>query len=327
MKQWFPEGGEFEPVNKMNHLLAPVEETLERDVPAAPRLPQVFITGPPRSASTISYQLIAHHGGFGYPSNFFARFWATPLVGATIERALGVRTAAAAASYKNEFGRTTQWHEPHEFGYWFNRWFDRGQGSNVVPVGQRDDIDRDAMRHAMAALESALGGPLVFGNNSWCTYHTDFLHEVFPDSVFAVCERDPLYVAQSILSARIRVTGDKENWWSMRPAETPELLERPWWEQIAGQVYYTMKAQEEGLAKVPEDRIVRFPYQAMCADPRAHVDRVIDAVNQKGAAVAKGGMVPDRLEPTDVQRVSDEDFERLKEGVRMFFGEDAATGS
>src|ERR1051326_495618 len=71
----------------LNELLAPLEAWLEQDF-QAPIHPVTFVLGPPRSGTTVTGQLIARSGLFGFISNFAARFWGAPALGLRIERDL-----------------------------------------------------------------------------------------------------------------------------------------------------------------------------------------------------------------------------------------------
>src|SRR5688572_22353457 len=79
-----------EGLRALNELLEPIQKQLEVQF-KSPRLPVVFIIGAPRSGTTSVSQLLAYSGRFAYISNFLARFWLAPLIGAKIEIALGMR--------------------------------------------------------------------------------------------------------------------------------------------------------------------------------------------------------------------------------------------
>ncbi|MFW9846428.1 MAG: hypothetical protein ACFFD6_06760, partial [Candidatus Thorarchaeota archaeon] len=77
-------------LREINRILEPLElEEIEGF--SAPEFASLFILGAPRSATTLIHQLVADTGVFGYISNYLARFWAAPYIGALQEKALGVR--------------------------------------------------------------------------------------------------------------------------------------------------------------------------------------------------------------------------------------------
>src|SRR5262245_47802783 len=83
----------FEPNPRLGDLLAELGPLLARaeaaslPAPAAtPRLPVVFVVGPPRSGTTLAMQWLAATGVFAWPSNLLSRFYEAPYVGALIQQ-------------------------------------------------------------------------------------------------------------------------------------------------------------------------------------------------------------------------------------------------
>ena len=65
--------------------------------------------------------------------------------------------------------------------------------------------------------------PLVIGNNN-AGLRIGLLKEVFPDAKYIVVNRDPFFVAQSLLLARKKIYGDIIHWWGMMPKNYDQLL-------------------------------------------------------------------------------------------------------
>ena len=307
---------EEELLAQLNTLLAPLEQVLKAKV-EEPSLPVVFIIGPPRSGTTLVSQLLAHWGGLGYIDNFVARFWMAPGVGARIERALKVREWVAKVSYLSEYGVTQGWVEPHEFGYFWNQWFDLGQEVHKLTDFELQGVDAQRLRRSVAAIEAEYQRPMVFKNNTWCTFQAGFLARVFPRSVFVVCERNPLFVAQSILIARKERLGHEGLWWSVRPKEYPSLKDLPWWDQIAGQVLHTIEDLEAMLAQLPGERVVRAKYERLCENPKEVAQQIAIAVNRLGGHVQLDGEAPEKFVFSDSRRVNDQDWARLTEACKQ----------
>ena len=306
-------------LERMNQLLEPLEEELavSHDCPTHPI---VLVVGLPRAGTTLVSQLLAHWGGFGYVSNLMARFWNAPTVGALLQEQFLQPVSVSASSYSSEYGVTAGAAEPHEFGYFWDRWFDRAQGVHKFDEGALGSVDGKGLRRAIASMEAAFGRPLVFKNNTWCTFQIAFLADLLPTALFVICERSPLYIAQSILIARKKRLGSREHWWSVRPREYPMLRTRPWWIQIGGQVFHSIREIEEGAASLAAERIVRAPYQEVCRCPRTVGRRVAAAVRARGGDVPLDGPTPPSFRSTDERTVSLEEFTRLREGLEAFFG-------
>jgi len=305
-------------LKKLNELLAPLEERLVVCSFSKPQLPIVFIVGVPRSGSTLLVQILAKAGVFSYVSNFVARFWKAPYVGMLIEDVLDIRRSQRERSFVSRFGVAEGWTGPHEFGYFWSRWFHFGE-THKLGVQELAEIDRDLLQKELAALESVYNKSLLFKNMT-CGLQIPFLAELFEKSIFVLCCRRPLYNMQSLLLAREKILGSKHYWWSLRPKEYPELLSLSPYEQVAGQMYYILKDIKTSFSSLSPGRFLQIRYDDLCSQPRAEVSRVIKAVRQMGTIVDwKLDAIPEQFKSTDTQRVSDEEFRELREAAKRYF--------
>ena len=304
----------------LNAHLAPLERQLISGFDQ-PRLPIVFIVGAPRSGSTLLSQTLAQTGSFSYVSNFVARFWLAPYVGLLIEDALGIRKLESDQSFVSRFGVTEGWIGPHEFGYFWSRWFRFGE-THQLDAKELEEVDLDALRKELTALESVYNKPLCFKYLP-CGLHIPFLAEHFENSICVLCWRQPVHNMQSLLLARRKILGDEGHWWSLRPKEYPDLLSTSPYEQIAGQIYYTLKEIETSFSSLSPKRFLHILYDDLCCQPRVEVNRVVEAINQIGVEVDwKPDLIPERFESTDVKRISDEEFQKLRKVAERYFGAD-----
>lgn len=301
----------------MNACLAPSEERLLQDA-TEPRLPVVLVIGPPCSGTTLMGQVLAHAGCFGYVSNFLARFWMVPATGARIERALGILDDRVPDSFASENGVTCGWAEPHEFGYFWNRWFDLGESTHRLSSGARARVDGDGLRRSLAAMEAAMERPLTFKNNTWCTLQADFLAQTLPTALFVVCRRHPLYVAQSILKSRRLRLQDPAQWWSIRPSTTAEILRYSPLEQVVLQALALEREMDAVLASIAPSRIIDARYVRMCSEPQAIVDDVVAACAGLGCALEIAREAPEGFVNSNAQSVDDADWQALTDTYERF---------
>jgi len=97
----------------------------------APERPVLFIMGCARSGSTFLHQILAATQLFCYPTNLMSRFYYAPYWGARIQQLLIDADLkgeilvgnATIKSFKSELGKTTGALQPHEFWYFWNRFF------------------------------------------------------------------------------------------------------------------------------------------------------------------------------------------------------------
>ncbi len=76
---------------------------------------------------------------------------------------------------------------------------------------------------------------------------------------------------------------------------------------------------EEGLCSLDQNRIVRVNYRKICSDPLEIADQIVVTTNRLGADVSEVGNAPHSFTPTDIKRVSDDDFEKICGAVGQYF--------
>jgi hypothetical protein len=315
-----------------NDLLAPLERRLTAGF-SAPGRPVVFLVGLPRSGSTLLSQLLARSGALGYVSNFVARFWKAPYVGALIERGVAARKLYErlgddVAAYRFRFGVTPGWSGPHEFGYFWSRWF---PFENTHKLGERElaGVDGDGLSRSVASLEEAYRKPMFFKFLA-NTLHIPFLAKLFPRSLFVATRRDLFYNAQSLVLSRKELYGSPDAWFSTRPEGYQELRLLEWPDQVAGQVASIHEEMETALRALPSDRKVDVSYDELCARPRLQVERILDAVEKlerrrspsDTGGLSRSGLsrLPDQFENTDGERLPAGELFRLRRACKERLG-------
>lgn len=285
-----------------------------------PQLPTLFIVGAPRSGTTLLAQLLANTTAIGYVNNFVARFWLCPGVGALLDRSLGISTATN-VDYSSRYGVTEGWAGPHEFSYFWRRWFperetDAGVDElNLGPGGQ-------TLQREFHALERVYAKPL-FVKNLLCTLHVELLANIFPHAQFLLLERDPIYNVQSIMLMRQRRDGDATVWKGLRPKEYPKLASRPPEEQIVGQVYYMRQAALQAFSTLSPERCSTLPYERLCEDPRAVVRTILqrlrpDASNDSLSTWCSG--IPEAFASRNERELPEALLQKVEHLCRDYFG-------
>jgi hypothetical protein len=292
----------------LNDLLKPVETMLEMEA-VAPQRPIVFILGPPRSGSTLLSQVLAATGAFGVTSNFVARFWLAPALGIRLEQAMGENRGPA--KFESERGRTTGPGEPHEFGYFWSRWFDLGQETHKLSAALLEKVDIAGLKAALGAMEAAAAKPLMVKNNTWFTFQANWLARQFPTGVFVACSRAPFFIAQSIYVQRVAL-GDAARWWSVRPPNFAGLRDLSPLEQVASQALEIQREMQKVLATVPVDRLIHADYEQLCSNPRSLVSDVFQACKRLGGIEGNLDAIPERFHNTDRVRMEPSEAERLR---------------
>jgi LPS sulfotransferase NodH len=303
-------------LQQMNETLAQFEDQLAPRVDA-PKHPLLFLVGCPRTGTTLLSQLLAASGLFAYVSNFVARFWIAPWLGASIGLALGLARLSSPSNLKSTFGQTTGWTEPHEFGYFWDRWFEFGETAKLSE-GQLAKIDRTKMKRAFAALQAAYDRPMFFKNQNKYSLQIEFLAELFDNAYFVLLERHPLYQTQSVLLARKEFCGDINIWWTMRPKEYSILKELSPFEQIAGQAFFLSRDIWASLKKLSKDRYLALTYEDLCASPRDAVTQVARLVGINPGSANVLGILPETITLSKKQQIPQDQWISLQAACRKY---------
>ncbi len=305
-----------EQLQRMNELLWPYEKDAISQF-TEPAKPTLFIVGAPRSATTLVYQLVSDTGLFGYISNYIARFYAAPFIGALQAKTLGM-VHSSKMSFESKFGRTKGWHEPHQFNYFWRKWF-RYDKDHQMNQSFIESMDKITFRREIAALENVFQQPMAF-KSLYCGLQVEFLKRTLPKSRFVICTRNPLYQAQSILSGRKAFFGTYEGWFSLKPAEYSSLKEMDVFHQVAGQIYYILKSIGSGLKAVGEHEYQIIDQEDLIRDPRGVMSNIIKLGGQDPTK-ANLSNLPESFENRNEQKLPDEEWEQLKEAIDDFFGD------
>jgi len=271
----------------------------------------VFIIGPPRSGTTLAYQLLTACFSFGYITNSEAKRPYAPGIASVMAQISGLG-GRKAERFSSEYGRTPGRFGPHEAGQFWYRWFPAGEDV-YARAGDLGPECIQEMRKYLSFLEAVKRKPLVFKN----VYHSariGILREVFPEAVFLIVRRAPLEVAQSILRAREKTGAGRDEWWSLPPPYgVPSDM--AWPEQIISQVIDVYCEIDDQCSVSGNDRFCDISYASLCREPETVLRNVEDFFKEKGVHARLLTKPPVSFEPGPERSVSDADYHTLREAL------------
>ena len=273
---------------RMNLALCELEEQ------SLPRqdYPTLFIFGLPRSATTLTYQLISQCLDLGYVNTLIARFWLSPQHGIALRQA--VLGSLPEATFRSDFGKSEGPYGPHEFAYFWHHWLKVVEVDDMLAFGQsRDDIDWAALGRTVRCMQDMFGTGIVF-KTPHVANHMRAFAAAFAMPLFIYIERDPTDVALSILGARIAYYGRPDIWWSTHPPNYRKLAVLPFPQQIAGQVHSLRSTYEREMRRLPPELVLRVRYSQLCSSP----GDIVTSVQERVAAV-HGVTVCERFDSPD----------------------------
>jgi hypothetical protein len=313
-------------LKEINGILGPVEDEILESY-SMPQYPVVFITGCGRSGSTVMHQWLATTGNFSYPSNLLSRFYGAPFIGSKIQQLLTdpkydfnheLFNIKGESSFKSYIGKTKGALEPHEFWYFWRRFFPNTDIEYVDEQSLRK-IDCGKFTAELAAIEAVFDKPLAMKAHI-LMFNIPFLSSILNKVLFIFVTRHPFYIIQSLIEARVRFLGDRSAWYGSRPKEIEDLKSLKPIEQVVGQVYFTNRAIEEGLSKIDATRGLQVGYEQFCSEPEMVFSQIKKKFGQQGYKVAWDYVGPTIFQSANKIRLPREDCERIIDSYKEFSG-------
>ena len=292
---------------------------------AEPRYPVVLIVACARAGSTLLLQWLAGTGCFAYPTNLLSRFYGAPYIGARIQQLLTdsrysfrdeFADYTSEVNFTSDLGKTRGILAPNEFWYFWRRFFH---------FGEIQTLDDDALQKVnaarflseLAAWEAAFEKPILLKAHiiNWII---PFIARTLKKVLFIHIDREPLYVAQSLLESRQKYFGTLEEWYSFRPPEYVSLKSLSPHAQVAGQVYATNAAISRGLSQVDERYWMRVRYEEFCQDPEQVLNTIQEKFLQQGLILHWHYRGPERFVCNNRLRLAAEEAEMISKAYREF---------
>ena len=245
------------------------------------KYPPIFIVGPPRSGTSLLYQLMVHHFHLAYFPNIADKYNIAPV----IVTKFGLKYCKPYVSdFTSNYGLIEGYRmAPHEAGGIWNRWYptEYKDGYNYTPAGYFDDKTKHIIYQTVAGIESLFDAPFI-NKNVKLSVRIQSLVEIFPKALFIQIRRNPFDVASSILKMRKERSENINDWYAVMPKEINQLRDKNYLEQICGQVFYLEKNIEEDITVVGKERLHSAHYDELCANPNKELDRISAFVYSHG---------------------------------------------
>ena len=302
-------------IDQMNDcFVVPPDVSIER--PKEPENPPIFVVGTPRSGSTLLIQLVVYCFRVAYINNLHARFWNQPLFGASVASQFQDFESSPDIEFESTEGKTPGYQGPHEFGYFWRRWFEY-RNSHELAEAEKEKVDRDEIRREWASMDQVFELPIAHKNGAALSLNIDLLADIFPEARFIHCVREPMFVMQSIYEARQRKES-MQNWFSTKPNEYTRLKTLSPLKQCAGQAYFVRKAIEEQLAELPQWRWGTVKYSDYCREPQRQLMRIRDELSTDTFLIEERENTPPEFESSNDKRIDASTWERLKSAWELF---------
>ena len=208
--------------------------------------------------------------------------------------------------FTSNLGKTVGALAPSEYGYFWRNYF-HFSNSGFLNEQELEKVKSNEFLRKLSAFEILTSKPLVM-KGMILNWNIPYLQSIFDKFIFIDLKRDIKDNAYSLLKARSHFFKDEKKWYSFKPIEYPELVNKSPIEQVVGQVYYTQKAIQDGLKKVPDRNKISISYAEFCDKPERLLTLIQNRFEQLGyhleladipsASFHKSqGKIPHELEP------------------------------
>ena len=312
-----------EALRELNDLISKVKET---DEIFEPQMPIILLMGCPRAGSTVFLQWLATLGIFSYPSNLIARFYKNPHLGILAQQSLleldplnQLGFNSTKIEYSSNLGKTMGALSPSEYWYFWREYFKFGDIS-ILNKKELETVDAKKFISEICSFERLTGKPLVM-KGMLLNWHIPYLYTINKNFIFIDIKREDFFNAQSLLFAREKFFGSREKWYSFKPQEYDFLKNVDPIEQVAGQVIYTRRAVENGLAEVPDSNKMSIAYNDFCQTPFRVLDQIKAKYKELGFELNTDDVNEKLLEPfknSNLIRLSTVDSNSLRKELSKF---------
>jgi len=272
--------------------------------------PPIFIIGPPRSGSTLLFQVMVNAFNVNYTTNADA-----PWYGGISYRKkfFPLSQEDKKTDFNSTYGQTNGCNSPHECGEYWYQYFRRKP--QYVSLGEEDETKMKRLRRSLQRITVAAKSPMLFKNMN-CALRMGPLNQACPEALYIVSHRSLLWNAHSLLKVRKKVSGDYEKWWSMEPQEVEKLKELPPEEQVVEQINAIHKDIDLQRSTIGGDRFFDVDYEDLCRDPKGVVILMNEFFKQHGLQMLSSlDNVPDSFHLSEKSRIDVSVFNKLSNYV------------
>jgi hypothetical protein len=241
------------------------------------RAPVIFVSGSPRSGTTLMSQALINFLDVSFVDNFAARFWRAPITGVSLVKSVFGEVEGNRLPSNSSYGRTVGVNI-HGFHYFWMEKLSLRFVEDLFQDPEERGVDWAEIARWISGIQGVNGKPFLF-KGYYPSYFMSRFCQIDPNFIFVIIERDTVDQALSILEARLNDMGDEDIWWSMYPPDFYELVPRKIEEQIVGQIV-GINRYFRRLAENENSRCIFVKYEELCRDPFAELSKIANRINE-----------------------------------------------
>jgi len=273
----------------------------------------IFIVGPPRTGSTLLFELLISIYRTAYITNLSSLLFRSPVLAVKLQSSLGfLHNFSGQSKYGFIPGLTA----PSEAGILFRRWFgDENHTKDKIP----DLLHVRIVRASVNAISDTMRGPFISKNLN-NSMRLNRINQAFPNAIYLFMRRDPVYTAQSILLSRRNLFGTDKLWFSVKPPDYQKLADLDPLEQVVSQIKFI----EDYLQNVFKERkianVMEIWYEELCSNWQNVLEQIVELCRKHGISLEKRNQIPNiTLKKSQKQLLNDHEFKRLRSIVKKLY--------
>jgi len=241
--------------------------------------PWIFVTGLPRSGTTLLMQSLATAFDFSFVNNFVARFWDAPVSAARMSKIL-LGNKRFCSAFESDFGKSKGLEDVHEWSYFWINHLKYSRNENFNRLEAKTEIDWLEIQNILNGITAVYNKPFLNKALHPAKYIDEFL-KINSNILFIHIERDFLENCQSILNAREQYYGDKNKWWSLIPDNFKEIKDLNYHAQIPEQLGALSREMKSDLNKHAKGKFMSLKYDDYCSDPQLELSRIAEEIKRR----------------------------------------------
>lgn len=297
----------------LDRVLASGERRLLESGSSVRRHPILLIVGPPRSGTTLVYQVLAAYLHTTHFTNLSELFPNSPISATELFR---MQRRPYRPDYQSYYGNSAGLRAPNDGFHVWNRWLGADRYKVAEELGA---TEREEMNRFFDTWTSVFDKPFLNKNNRNSSCIT-LLASALDRARFIVVRRDPVFVVQSLIQARKVIQGSKAYGWGLGSKDQdPSATSHSYIADVCEQVRQIEIKLARDIGQIDPSRIIEVQYEDFCQHPASLVAEVSEKFLWIKADTTRIENTLKAFRHTNQPIGDPEEFERIRRQASAFF--------
>jgi hypothetical protein len=286
---------------KYSQILSPVDALFQSLVKEKKDFPTIILLAPPRSGSTLAYQVITSGIRNFHLTNIWNLLHTTPTIG-------GLLSQKICKNYQSKFQSKHGFvsglcGESEGLQFW-SHWAGQGLTENKNHYTQKDKHLYKILKKIKKDKESFITGYL---GHTLCI---NKLKKIFPKIIFIHLKRDLLSNAYSLFNL------SNETWPSTKPKE---ILNYKKISKHRASIIQLLLIHQKILSQTNKNNIITINYHDLCENPKKVIEKVVNFAREKSFRISlkQKNNIPERFPESKIKPNLNEDTQKIQKYLEI----------